>query len=232
MDRLAETGKPVKVLIHVMCGPCRSPRRGSPVSFAPWFNITQLNEAILKDARTQRRYKKRVRKVRKRFLEPYPAELYPQFTFIIVPELEDNHKGKSFKAFYRLTKQVLRTIDETVNYEIVRNRSFLSTAHRGKPYGVENHGNTMDRLRRLKPGDRLSLDGAPFYFPGESCRFSNAISYEQTRELILEARRLGVDIELWRPEHQGLKCNAQHGGDRDKRGYRFPYTKLLGRLLK
>ena len=124
MDMLAETGKPVKVVIHILCGPCRPPRRGSPVSFAPWFTIGQLNKAILSDSRTQKRYLKRVRTIRKRFLEPYPKDLYPKFTFVLVVELEDNLTSRSYKKFYQLTKKATSVVDDKVKLIHMRNRSY------------------------------------------------------------------------------------------------------------
>ena len=87
------------VTLYVTCGPCRQPRRdGSVVVFRPDLNIPQLNNGIVYDPQVRADYEARVQNLVERFVVPYP-----QFEFIIIPELEDSQTSDAAQAFYDLT---------------------------------------------------------------------------------------------------------------------------------
>ena len=226
IDRLnpdPSAGRCVTVIIYGDCGPCRTPRRprGLFQVMAPSHSIGSLNRALEKG-------NLKVLKEHNREYEAIESKLpqLPGVRYIFMPALEDNFTTRSFQVVEALAEQVFAHRPDVA---IGRNPLRYKRAT-----GVrEIHSYSTRQLGALKRGDILTGDGDTMCFPGESrCR---GRGLRGIRKLVLEARRKGVHLLLWRPENQGLPLfidNRPAFIPVSRRKYQIRGVKHIKQLLK
>lgn len=200
VDSLLAVGKKPTISIYAICGPCRKGRgTGEWEYFYPNLNIEQMQDAIRHNEQVRNSFVNLLNKIQDLII------MYPDLKFVIYPELEDNQTDASFKAMLDLTVMVFGSFP---NVEIRRNPL---GRYGTNSFGlhIEKHGTSIGTLRQLRSGDSLNFDGSDFNFPDEN--YSGDPSFDDTKNLVIEARATGKELYVWRPEWQGRQKNLGGG---------------------
>jgi hypothetical protein len=152
-----------------------------------------LNNGIVYDPQVRADYEARVQNLVERFVVPYP-----QFEFIIIPELEDSQTSDAAQAFYDLT---VSHIPEGYNAFVAKNPVNNWDRYNGI---LEIHTEQLSETGHLVSNDQVSFDGQEFGFPGESTR----PSFDEVKVMTCDLESRGIDIYYWRFEWQGLEPNG------------------------
>lgn len=225
IDSMLAVGKPPVVGIYAICGPCRKGRSsGDWVYFYPEMDIGQFNSAIQNNPAVRESYLNLLRQIRQLI------ELYPNLKYVLYPELEDNFDDNAFKAALDMNIQVF---GDMPNVEIRRNPLEFRNGGRGEnTFGlqIERHGTTIESLRLVPSGGSLNFDGSDFNYPDQ---FEEGDpSFDDVRNLILEARATNKEVYVWDPTWQGRGRNLGGGAVHpDNRIYSVTHINELKELM-